>query len=533
MSGTAAAAPVAPPPTESFASWLIPLYFLASLTFGLTQGLSTNLVAANIQAAQSQFGATTNEALWLSAAYTATNVTATLLLFKFRAQYGVRLFAKLGLTLFFVVSLAPLFTNDLNSAVVLRAVAGFATAPLGTLAFLYMLEPLAQQYKLTSGLAWGLIGGQLAVPLARLISPDLLQLGLWHGLNMMELGMAMISLAIVFLLPITPPPRSQAFDLVDLISFPLLAAGCGMICVVLTLGRYYWWTEAPWLGVTLAGGIACLALVVAIELNREKPMLHLHWISSIDILSFGGSMLMVRFVLAEQTSVIAFFQNLGLLNEHMRGMFWVIFCATVVGYAGVSFFNRPALSARIHVLALALIAVGAWMDSHATSLTRPQDLYLSQGMIAFGAAIFLPSAMAWSFTHVFRTGMQYLASYLAVFLVTQNFGALLGSASLGTLLIYREKFHSSQIVESLVMQNPIVAQRVQQYAGAYTPTLGDPTLRAAEGTVMLGQVATREAYVLAYNDVFLAVAVSAGFALVMLLGHSLFKRLRSRDTQAA
>ena len=38
------------------------IYTLASLTFGLAQGLGNNLVAANLQAAQGTFGATTSEA---------------------------------------------------------------------------------------------------------------------------------------------------------------------------------------------------------------------------------------------------------------------------------------------------------------------------------------------------------------------------------------------------------------------------------------------------------------------------------------
>lgn len=509
-------------------------FFLCSLLFGLTSGLSNNLVAVNIQAAQAQFGATTNEALWLTAAYTSTSVTATLMLWKFRTQYGIRLFAQLGLAGFAIVSLLHLFTNDLNGAVVLRAVAGFATAPLGTMAFLYMLEPFPPARKLTTGICLGLLGTSLATPLARVISPYLLQVGLWHGLNLLELGLALMSLATAHLVKITPPPRAKVFDWVDAISLPLLALGTGMVSVVLTVGRYYWWTEAPWIGVTLAGGIGVLTLVLLIELNRAQPLLHLRWLSSGAMITFGGSMLIARFVLAEQTSgVVGFFQSLGFLNDHMIGLFTVMSLATIAGYLCVARFNQPERAEAIHLVALSMIAVGAWMDSHATSLTRPHDLYLSQGLISFGAAIFLPAAMSWSFTHVVRTGMQYLPSFLAVFLVSQNFGGLLGSAGLGTLMVYREKFHSSHVVSSLTLQNPMVAQRVQQYSGAYAATLGDPTLRSAEGSVLLGQVATRESYVLAYNDVFHAVALLALAAIALLLCHVAFKRLRAHAPEPA
>ena len=530
MSGTTAAAPLVP----DSSIWRTLGFFLCSFLFGLTSGLSNNLVAVNIQAAQAQFGATTNEALWLTAAYTSTSVTATLMLWKFRTQYGIRLFAQLGLAGFAAVSLLHLFTNDLNGAVVLRAVAGFATAPLGTLAFLYMLEPFPPAEKLTKGICLGLMGTSLATPLARVISPHLLEMGLWHGLNMLELGLALLSLAVVHLVRITPPPRAKVFDWVDAISLPLLALGCGLLSVALTVGRYYWWTEAPWIGVTLASGIGVLAVVLVIELNRAQPLLHLRWLSSGAMITFGGSMLIARFVLAEQTSgVVGFFQNLGFLNDHMIGLFTVMSVATVAGYLCLAPFNQPQRAEAVHLIALSMIAVGAWMDSHATSLTRPQDLYVSQALISFGAAIFLPAAMAWSFTHVVRTGMQYLPSFLAVFLVSQNFGGLLGSAGLGTLMVYREKFHSSHVVASLTLQNPLVAQRVQQYSGAYASTLVDPTLRGAEGTVLLGQVATRESYVLAYNDVFLAVAVTALVGIALLLGHIAFKRLRARGPETA
>jgi hypothetical protein len=39
--------------------------------------------------------------------------------------------------------------------------------------------------------------------------------------------------------------------------------------------------------------------------------------------------------------------------------------------------------------------------------------------------------------------------------------------------------------------------------------LGDPSLRQAEGVLLLGQQVTREANILAYNDVFLMIAIAA------------------------
>ena len=75
-----------------------------------------------------------------------------------------------------------------------------------------------------------------------------------------------------------------------------------------------------------------------------------------------------------------------------------------------------------------------------------------------------------------------------MFSMTQNLGSLLGSALVGTFQVLREKFHSSQLVEHLTLQNPQVAARVQ-----------------AQGLPSLSAAATREANILAYNDVFLMI----------------------------
>lgn len=530
MSSTSVApaqpAPAPPPGPERIVPGHLLVYALASLTFGLTQGLGNNLVSANLQAVQATFGATPNEAAWLVAAYSSTSITASILVWKLRTQFGLRLVAKISLVFLVLLSLAHVVVTDLETAVLLRAVAGFAGAILNTLAFLYVLEAMPVRHKLTTGIALGLVGSQIAVPLARLVSPSLLEIGLWPQLNLLELALSLMALAWVYMLPITPPPGGKVFDRVDAISLPLLIVGMGLVAVVLSLGRYYWWTEAPWLGACLALGVALLTALVVVELNRERPLVNLRWLSSTDMILFAGSMFFARFVLSEQTTgAIGFFQNLGLLNEHMTGMLLVVLAATFAGFVGVSLINRPENRAAIHMVALALITIGAFLESRATNLTRPQDVLLAQGLVAFGGAIFLPPAVGWSFAHTLRWGMQHLTSFFAVFLASQNLGGLLGSAALGTLVTVREKFHSNQIVESLTLADPLVAQRIQQYGATYARVLGDPALRAAEGSALLGQAATREAYVLAYNDLFLVVAIVSALCLLGLVIHQIIARL--------
>ena len=65
------------------------------------------------------------------------------------------------------------------------------------------------------------------------------------------------------------------------------------------------------------------------------------------------------------------------------------------------------------------------------------------------------------------------------------------------------------LTEHLTLLDPQVAARLQASTAAYGKVIGDPLLRGAQGLRALNAAATREANVLAYNDVFLLIAALA------------------------
>ena len=275
---------------------------LASTLLSLTQGLGANLISGNLTQIQGSLGATTNEATWLVAAYMAPNVSLSLMLIKVRTQYGLRRFAEIGIAAFVLISLLHLFVADLHAAIAIRFLGGIAAAPLSSLAFLYMLEPFAPAKKLTLGLSLALTNTSLAMPVARLISPQLLQLGQLHGLlpdgdraraHVVRRGLSS---------PAHAQPRAKVIEALDVVSFLLIATGFGMIAAVLALGRVYWWTETPFLGVLLALGIASVTVAAVIELNRENPLVDVRWLASRQIVHLTAALLIFRIVLSEHAT---------------------------------------------------------------------------------------------------------------------------------------------------------------------------------------------------------------------------------------
>lgn len=493
-------------------------YAATSVMIAITYGLGLNFVNANLLQVSGEFSATTNEAVWLTAAYMAPNVSLSLLLVKIRAQYGLRQFAELAIVVFIVVNGLHLFTHDLGTAIVARFFAGIAAAPMSTLSLLYVLECFPPERKMTIGMPMAMINIGLGSPIARLISPALLDLGGWQPIYLLEVGLALISLALIYTLPLASPPKVKVLGFMDVVSYLFLAVGFGTLAIVLSVGRYYWWLEAPWLGWLLVGSIICLVTVAVIELNRKYPLLDIKWLSSPEILHFAGVLLMFRILMTEQSSGISgFFQQAGLLNDQQTMLYAIILGATIAGGIACAAVLKPGREPAIHVVALSLLAIGALMDSQLTSLTRPEQMYVSQALIAVASSLFLAPALAMGFVNALKKGMNYMLSFVVVFLFTQSIGGLIGSAIFGTLVILREKFHSAGIVEHLAMTNPAVAQRISQLGGAYSHVLTDPVLRQAEGVALLAQQATQEAYARAYGDVFLLIAIASAFAVAVLV----------------
>jgi len=491
-------------------------YFAIGVFVGLTGGLGNALVTANLANIQGALGLYSDQAAWLTTVYLMTNVSMSLLLVKFRQQFGLVTFARIFLPAYVLVTAAHLFVHSYESALIVRAASGIAASALSTLCLLYIIQAMPAAWRL-KGIVLGIGIPQLAVPLARLFSSDLLERGQWTMLYVFELGMALISMALVVLLRLPPSERMKAFETLDCVTFALYAPGVALLCAVLGQGRILWWTQAPWLGYATCGAILAITAALMIEHNRANPLLNTRWMASRDILRFAIVAISVRILLSEQSfGAFGLMTTIGMNNDQLISLSLVMALATIAGIVASALTVNPMNLGRPIFISVVLIAIGAFIDSHATNLTRPDDLYFSQALIAFAAVFFMGPTLLIGILRALHKGPNHIVSFSALFGITQSLGGLAGAALLGSFQIMREKFHSSAIVGHLTMADPQVAGRVQQMVGAYGKVLGDPALRAAEGAALLSQQATREANILAYNDIFLLIAILAALTMVWI-----------------
>lgn len=503
-------------------------YAAVGVLVALTGSLGNAAVTANIPLLAGSLGVTTTEASWLPVVFVMTNACMNLLLVKFRMQYGLRLFTEIILMVFLATATAHLFLEDYGSTLVVRGIAGMAAAGMSTLGILYIIQAFPAQHRL-KGIIIGVGMSSLAIPLARLGVGHLLDHDLWRAVYMFDLGLVLIALPAVFALKMPPSQRVKTFEKLDFVTFALFAPGIALLTAVLGLGRIVWWTEAPWIGWALIGAVILLTAAILIECHRSNPLIDLKWLAGRDIARLILAILLVRIVLSEQTTgAVGFLQQMGLGYDQMHGLFWVMLLATAAGTAVSALTLNPTKLWKPISIALGLIAIGAFMDSHTTVLTRPVNLYLSQALLAFAASFFIGPTMIIGFGKVLQGGGKNLISFIVVFSIGQNIGGLMGSALVGTIQTIREKYHSNQLSEHIDLGDPEVVLRLQQLGGAYAHTIGDAAQRQALAFRLLQQQVSQQAQVLAYNDVFLLIAAAAAVGAVWVAVNHYRPRIEAR-----
>ncbi|MBU2956652.1 MFS transporter [Paracoccus sp. 1_MG-2023] len=507
-------------------------YMAAATLLAVTQGLGQSFLTVNISTFAGDLGITTTDASWLLIVYMVPRAALPLMLIKLRTQYGLRRFAEWGIAIHVVVAFAVLWVTDMRSALVLHFLAGAAAAPLSTLAFLYMLEPLEQTWKMRLGLPATLATIMSGTSLGWIVSPHLIGDGGLTWMHLTSLGLSMASLALVFLLPLRPVPHMKVIKPLDFASFLLIASGFAGIVTAFVMGPAHYWSE-PWIIWTLAGAIAALAASAMIELNREAPIIDIRWLASPAILHLTGTLLLLRLLLSEQTSgAPRMFQVLGLQAQQMGGLFTVILIGTILGSLACVAWMRPDRIPRFHLAALAMIAFGAWLDTQSTVLTRPHQMLISQGLIAFAGMIFMVPAMMSGLLTALAKGPQYLLSFIIVFISTQSLGSILGSGLFSTLITHRQAAHYQALTEQLAVGDAQTNAAIAAIAARLQPGMIDTAQARTQAVYQLAQEAGRQATVLAYDDAYTLIFLAASMAAGALLLHLLRDWLTARLTPA-
>lgn len=416
-------------------------YGLIAALLGLTAGLGAAFVLVNVDTLQAAMGLDAAQAAWLPTAYVMTSVSANLILIKFRQSYGLRPFAVLFLTLYALLAVGHLLMSDFAHAMALRAASGIAGAALIPLCLFYMMQALPGRWRIR-GLVAGLGIIQCGAPLALVLSPHLLDGADWRSLFQLEAGLALLALAAVSLVRLPPTERSQTFEPLDFMTFLLLGAALALITAMTGVGHAYGWPVA-WLAATAAVAVPAIGLATGIELKRNNPLIDLRWLLRSEVARFAIAVLMARLVLTEQAVASDLLEVLGAHSGQMQVLALLVLAGAAAGVLVSTLTVNVEKLARPMMLAIAVIALAALLESAPADLTALPRFYASQFAIAFAGTYFLGPALLLGLLEALRRGSRELISFIVLFGLINAFGAVLGHALLETYRDMAEAGHKA------------------------------------------------------------------------------------------
>ena len=491
-------------------------YLLIGLFIGLTASFQNGLLVANLTQIQGAMGLTPVEGGWISVAYNMTNACITVLLYKIRQQFGMGLFSKI--TLFFLLSATTMqwlvSSNLLSSAtgisiepyyleLIARGFSGVVASAMTVLSIFYCLQGMPTARRI-SGLILGFGLVQFGVPLSRIISPFLAIDGQLENLFLFQVGLALICFGLINILELPPGNTEKVFEKLDIVSFAFFAIGLAALAVFLVQGRILWWTT-PWLSYPLILALVCISIALWIETHRKNPMLQVRWMRSRTIIAFMITGAVMRILLSEQSvGAAGLLANLGYGNDQLIVFYVVILFASALALV-ISIFKTNAKDLRRPVIfSVALIAIGAWIDTGVSVNSAPYMFYVSQFMIAFAAVYFMGPMVFEGMFRAIANGPAYIISFSVIFGISQTVGGLAGAAGIQAFTTIRTQMHYADMVSSMSTSDPATLPQILQGI-------------------------QRQAIVAAYDDLFFLLAVSATITAIYLLMVYFYYRYHNRN----
>ena len=518
-------------------------YLFIGIFVGLTASFQNGLLVANLTQIQGQLGLTPAEGGWISVNYNMTNACITVLLYKIRQQFGMSLFSKITLSfLLAATSLQWLISSHLLDTpnisiepyyleIVARGLSGMVASGMTVLGLFYCLQGMPP-VKRTSGLILGFGLVQFGIPLSRVISPYLAIDGQLENLFLFQFGLALICFGLINILELPPGNTEKVFEKLDFVSFGFFASGLAALAVVLVQGRILWWTT-PWLVYPLMIAIVGISIALWIETHRKNPMLQVRWMRSRNIIAFMVTGAVMRILLSEQNvGAAGLLANLGYGNDQLVTFYAVIIAASALALI-ISIFSTNAMDLRRPVIfAVALIALGSWMDVGVSINSAPYTFYLSQFLIAFAAVYFMGPLVFEGFLRAIGSGPAYIISFSVIFGISQTVGGLAGAAAIQAFTTIRTQMHYADMVSSLNLGDPAFSAQV---AGTRN-MLSNQTTDAAQANIgavsQVLQGIQRQATVAAYSDLFFLMACLATAVTIILLLNYLYNRYHKRNPLA-
>lgn len=463
--------------------------FIVLLVAGLIQN---NLTVTNIYEIQGHLGLTMEQGAFLQALYYMGNAWTSMVLFKIRQHIGVNKFIVYVIILLLISHIVVVFDDSFLSFSIFRLINGFVGSGLTVLCVYFALQMLPNNKKyLLFPIAMGLL--QTGAPIVHYFTPYLM---LNENANLpiyFEFGLTLFVAVVLLLIELPPSEARKAIYKHDILPIVLYAIACAIACLSLTIAPVIWWDHS-WLAISFISSLVLFLLLFLIEFNRKYPIFNYSFISTFNLLKIAFAGGFIRLSLTEQSiGMSSFFNHVEhYTNYQLMDYYGVIVLGAISGAVFSIVLANYNKTKMLFPGSFLLVAIGSFLAANISSTILPNQVYLSQFLIAAAGIIFVAPIFIDGIVGSLSRGNTYILTFVAVFTFSQALFGLLGASLVSYFIKVKTVQYSQDIINRLGDINNLSVSEV-------------------------ANVVNTEAATLAYGDLFTLVGIIACVLFVFLI----------------
>jgi DHA2 family multidrug resistance protein len=238
-------------------------------------------------------------------------------------------------------------------------------------------------------------------------------------------------------------------------------------------------------------------------------------ILAVSLFSFRFLLLGIAFLLPAVLAVTQQYRPL----QTGRVLLWLIAPVIIMGYVAARlmrrFDNRLVLATGF-----AIIAIASLIDAQLTSAWADDNFFSTQIVMGFGLGIAFTALVGSIIQNIFASNALAnpinVLTYSSFIHCIRLFGGELGTAFMQRLVSMREQFHSNMIGLHVDSGHWLTSERLAMIAHGLFPNSAGSEEAQARAALLLGGQVKVQAYSLAYSDGYLAIAVVAALAIILI-----------------
>ena len=497
--------------------------YVGSVGVFLGAGIATlngRVISVGLPDLRGAIGLGIDEASWIPTAYNMAQMFIGPFSVYVGALLGVRRVLLYSGIVFILCSILLPLSPNLRVILCLQVISGLSSGTFYPLTLAYALRALPMRFVIYAVGVYS-IDILAATSIGTSLEGWYIEYLSWHWIFWQSVVLTPVMMLCIYLAIPPQPPRSGPKPTISWRGFLYGSLALSLIYGALDQGeRLDWLNSGVIVGLLLSAALLLVVTVIRRWLS-PNPLVNPIFLVNRNTAILAASLFSFRFVLLAIAfllpAVLGLTQNYRPLQTG-RVLLWLALPMVLMGLIAARLMRRFD-NRLVFASGFAIIAGASLLNAQLTSSWSGDNFFISQIVIGLGLPLtftaLVGSILQNSFDAGALTNPVNLLTYSSFIHCVRLFGGEAGTALMQRLVSVREKFHSNMIGLHIDGGSWLTSERLSALTHALLPTSGTEEAQQRAAVTLGGQIKL-QAYALAYSDGYMAIALVAVLAIILI-----------------